>query len=181
MQFGHKTFLQGIKGKLCKHTLGLVYDRKKDFPVDPRITAVRFIRKRKAGRPRNLRPALTREPPLVVVDGQFQQPERPGNRGEAVPEAAAGGGQGEPTHAAVPERPGDRGEAVPGPSCCRGGGGGQGGPTHAAVPTNLWSSLPIIGVTDRRPQLQRRSCMSSSEGEEDSQQEEDAEEIDMEI
>ena len=153
MQFGHKTFLQGIKGKLCKHTLGLVYDRKKDFPVDPRITAVRFIRKRKAGRPRNLRPALTREPPLVVVDGQFQQPERPGNRGEAVP----------------------------GPSCCRGGGGGQGGPTHAAVPTNLWSSLPIIGVTDRRPQLQRRSCMSSSEGEEDSQQEEDAEEIDMEI
>ena len=88
MQFGHKTFLQGIKGKLCKHTLGLVYDRKKDFPVDPRITAVRFIRKRKAGRPRNLRPALTREPPLVVVDGQFQQPERPGNRGEAVPEAA---------------------------------------------------------------------------------------------
>ena len=159
--------------------------------MDPRITAVRFIRKRKAGRPRNLPPALTREAPLVVVDGQFQQPEMPGDRVEAVPGAAAGGGgggQGEPTHAAVPERPGGQGEAVPGVVA----GGGQRGPAHAAVPTNLWSSLPTlgigsIGVSDRRLRLQRHELVSSSEGEDDSegendpQQEDDKEELDMEI
>ena len=92
----------------------LVYDRNKDFPVDPRLDAVRFTRKRKVGRPKALGSALTRETPLVVVNGQLQQP---GYRGTAVPggDARPEVGGGDPLVAAIP-----------------------------ASISNNWSSLPMI-------------------------------------
>ena len=126
---------------MCKHTLALVYDRKKDFPVDERMTAVRFTRKRKAGRPGKLKPALTRETPLVVVNGELQQPERPGDQGEAV--AGRGGGEGEPTHhAAVPTN------------------------LWSSLPMDIGS----IQVTDGELQLQPTEQGTSSEEEDDPQQ-----------
>ena len=137
----HDINSQGIKGKLCRHTLALVYDRNKDFPVDPRLDAVRFTRKRKVGRPKALGSALTRETPLVVVNGQLQQP---GYRGAAVPggDARPEVGGGDPLVAAIPKV-------------------GGGDPLVAAIPasiSNNWSSLPMIlgnvQVTDSRLQLQ---------------------------
>ena len=124
----HDINSQGIKGKMCRHTLALVYDRNKDFPVDPRLDAVRFTRKRKVGRPKALGSALTRETPLVVVNGQLQQP---GYRGAAVPggDARPEVGGGDPLVAAIP-----------------------------ASISNNWSSLPMIlgnvQVTDSGLQLQ---------------------------
>ena len=106
----------------------LVYDRNKDFPVDPRLDAVRFTRKRKVGRPKALGSALTRETPLVVVNGQLQQP---GYQGAAVPggDARPEVGGGDPLVAAIP-----------------------------ASISNNWSSLPMIlgnvQVTDSGLQLQ---------------------------
>ena len=60
----------GINGKLCAHSMGPVYDRKKDFPIDPRLNPLRFKRKRKVGRPKKLGLALTREQPLLPGDLQ---------------------------------------------------------------------------------------------------------------
>ena len=120
--------------------MALVYDRNKDFLVDQRLDEVRFTRKRKVGRPKKLGLALAKEPLLVVVNGQLQEPGRPGDRGEAV--AGARG----------PEE-----------------GGGQVEPTQAAVPANIsnnWSSLPIflgnIQVTDRGLQPQPAELGTSS-------------------
>ena len=36
----------GVRGKLCCHSMALVYDRKKEFPIDPRLNLLRFKRKR---------------------------------------------------------------------------------------------------------------------------------------
>ena len=49
---------------LCKHTMALHYDN--GYPVDPRLSAVKFKRKRPAGRPKKIGPALAREPPETV-------------------------------------------------------------------------------------------------------------------
>ena len=67
----------GIKGKLCAHSMGPVYDRKKDFPIDPRLKPLRFKRKRKVGRPKKLGLALTREQPLLPDDPQEEEEDEP--------------------------------------------------------------------------------------------------------
>ena len=64
--------------------LGLVYDRNKDFAVDPRLDAIRFTRKRKVGRPKNTGRALDKEQPLFVVDGQLQEAPRAGGGGDVA-------------------------------------------------------------------------------------------------
>ena len=45
--------------------MALVYDRNKEFPIDPRLNPLRFKRKRPVGRPKKLGLALTREQPLM--------------------------------------------------------------------------------------------------------------------
>ena len=45
--------------------MALVYDWKKEFPIDPRLNPLRFKRKRPLGRPKKLGLALTREQPLM--------------------------------------------------------------------------------------------------------------------
>ena len=96
----------GIKGHLCKHTLALTYDRNKDFPVDPRLNAVKF-QKRTAGRPKSRGLALTRDPPLPLQGGDA----------EALP--GRGRGRGQPG--------GGRGRQQPGGGELHGGGGLPGG------------------------------------------------------
>ena len=96
----------GIKGHLCKHTLALTYDRNKEFPVDPRLNAVKF-QKRTAGRPKSRGLALTRDPPLPLQGGDA----------EALP--GRGRGRGQPG--------GGRGRQQPGGGELHGGGGLPGG------------------------------------------------------
>ena len=57
--------------------MGLVYDRKKNFPIDPRLIPLRFKRKRKVGRPKKLGLALTREQPLLPGDPQEEEEDEP--------------------------------------------------------------------------------------------------------
>lgn len=45
--------------------MGLCYARNKNFPVDPRLDAVRFNRRRGPGKPKKSGNARTIEPPLV--------------------------------------------------------------------------------------------------------------------
>ena len=59
----------GIKGKLCKHTMALVYDRDSEFPVDARLRAKKLHkRKRGVGRPAKVKEALRKTPPKNMVD-----------------------------------------------------------------------------------------------------------------
>ena len=55
----------GVRGKICCHSMALVYDRKKEFTIDPRLNPLRFKRKRPVGRPKKLGLALTMEQPLM--------------------------------------------------------------------------------------------------------------------
>ena len=96
--------------------MALCFDRKKDFHVDPRLDAVRFTRKRKPGRPKNIGLALEREPP---VQREGDEGEEDGGEGavddtETLQEGDGGGQQ-------------ERGFGV----------------HQVQVPAHLWSSLPI--------------------------------------
>ena len=76
--------------------MALVYDRKKEFPIDPRLNPLRFKRKRPVGRPKKLGLALTREQPLMP--GGLEVPGGPQGRvaqvaGEGSGDAHTGGAQ----------------------------------------------------------------------------------------
>ena len=69
-QVGHEYYCDcriGIKGDLDKHCMALNFDRE-NFPIDPRLRAVKFgKRKRGAGRPALVGPALSKSPPKNIV------------------------------------------------------------------------------------------------------------------
>ena len=69
--------------------MALLYDRKKEFPIDPRLNPLRFKRKRPVGRPKKLGLALTREQPLMP--GGLEVPGGPQGRVAQV----AGEGSGD--------------------------------------------------------------------------------------
>ena len=123
--------------------MALTYDRNRAFPVDPRLNAVKFT-KRKPGRPKKLGLALTREAPLVPEDGD-QLDEADG--GDELVAVARGRG------------------ALPGPSRGRGqlrvrGVRVRGGQRSLVVPSNLWSSSMFLGNIEV-------SDVGESHGEED--------------
>ena len=58
----------GIKGKICKHTMALMYDNDW-FPVDDRLRSKKLNkRKRGAGRPAKVKPALNKTPPRNMIE-----------------------------------------------------------------------------------------------------------------
>ena len=62
----------GIKGKLCKHTMALIYDRDPQFPVNARLRAKKIHkRKRAVGRPAKIKEALSKTPPKNMVNASF--------------------------------------------------------------------------------------------------------------
>ena len=74
-QVGHEYYCDcriGIKGDLDKHSMALNFDRE-NFPIDPRLRAVKFgKRKRGAGRPALVGPALSKSPPKnIVVEDRY--------------------------------------------------------------------------------------------------------------
>ena len=59
----------GIKGKLCKHTIALTYDRDPEFPIDPRLRAKKLhSRKRGVGRPAKVKEALNKSPAKNMIE-----------------------------------------------------------------------------------------------------------------
>ena len=59
----------GIKGKLCKHTIALTYDRDPEFPIDPRLRAKKLhSRKRGVCRPAKVKEALNKSPAKNVIE-----------------------------------------------------------------------------------------------------------------
>ena len=58
----------GIKGKLCKHSMDLVYLlNPKSFPVAPTLNPLKFVgRKRGKGRPAKVAPALDKRLPKIL-------------------------------------------------------------------------------------------------------------------
>ena len=169
--------------------MALTYDRNRAFPVDPRLNAVKFT-KRKPGRPKKLGLALTREAPLVPEDGD-QLDEADGGdelvavaRGRgALPGPSRGRGQlrvrgvrnrGQGRGAGQPQAREEETEPVglargsltlPGPSRGRGqlrvrGVRVRGGQRSLVVPSNLWSSSMFLGNIEV-------SDVGESHGEED--------------
>ena len=53
-------------GKMCVHTMVLVFDQNREFPVDPQFSSFGLKRKRKRGRPKNVGMALDRVVPWVA-------------------------------------------------------------------------------------------------------------------
>ena len=63
----------GIKGKLCKHTMGLVYLLETSFTIAPTLNPLKFVgRKRGKGRPALVAPALDKRLPknIRIMDTQ---------------------------------------------------------------------------------------------------------------
>ena len=57
----------GIKGKLCKHSMGLVYLLEPSFEVAPTLNPLKFVgRKRGKGRPTLVAPALDKRLPKNI-------------------------------------------------------------------------------------------------------------------
>ena len=185
---------QGIKGHLCKHTMALTFDRT-DFPVDPRLNAVKFKR-RQRGRPKSIGLALTREPEAEPAGGEEQDAEPGGGRGGgAMPRGARGRGRGSRVARSRGRGKGARGRGgQPGGSSGEGAlPGGQEG--SAVIPGNLWSSMPtIVGpvhvdggvlrlqITDGGASQEEEVASSQEEEEAGTNSQEDtAEELDLEL
>ena len=147
--------------------MALVYDRKKEFPVDPGLNPLRFKRKRPVGRPKRLGLALTKEPPLLPggLEG------RGGPGGEAAQGVA-----------------GQSGAQAGGAQTGASQGGGE---REAAVPRAVWleilanagdiGQLQAVGGDESLNERDERGGSQEARDGTISQEEEETTEMDLEI